>query len=62
MSETERICRMLCIVITKAELFACECLEQRGFRFLIDFGYQNAIDKAALLLTGDRTLTPYRGR
>jgi hypothetical protein len=31
-------------------VFAGEFLESRGFTFLVDFGWQNAINKAAELL------------
>lgn len=36
------------IPATKA--YACRFLESRGLRFLIEFGIENAVDKAAELL------------
>lgn len=34
------------VVITDVQAAACRYLERRGQRFLVDFGYENAIDKA----------------
>lgn len=34
------------ISLSEAENRACRYLEKHGFRFLIDFGYTNAIEKA----------------
>jgi hypothetical protein len=34
-------------------IYAGEFLESRGFRFLVDFGWFNAIDKAAEILADE---------
>lgn len=62
MSETERICRSVGIAITRVELHAAEYLERYGFKFLVDFGYGNAVAKAAAVHTNDLSVQPYRGR
>ncbi len=35
---------------TDEQLLACVWLEVRGFRFLVDFGYENALQKAEDIL------------
>jgi len=34
------------VTLSEAEDRACQYLENNGFRFLIDFGYSNAVEKA----------------
>ncbi len=35
-------CRKLGIALTPWQMWACQFLEQQGFRFCVDFGYENA--------------------
>ncbi len=44
---TAQWCENLIIEISEEQEFACAYLERRGYRFLIDFGYENAEDIAA---------------
>lgn len=46
MTPYRELVRMLGIVVTQAQDRACRYLEHHGFRFCVDFGYENAIDKA----------------
>jgi hypothetical protein len=39
-------CRWMGIELKPYVAFACEYLESHGFRFCIDFGYGNAVEKA----------------
>lgn len=39
-------CLQLGISLTPPQFYACAYLENNGLRFCVDFGYQNAIDKA----------------
>jgi hypothetical protein len=46
---------------TDAQDLACAYLEGHGQRFLVDFGYENAIEKAAYLpLRGDHCTEDYK--
>ena len=38
--------RLLRLRVSPSRLAACVYLERHGFRFLVDFGYQNATDLA----------------
>ncbi len=39
--------RLLKLKVNPEQAFACLFLEAKGQRFLVDFGYENAIEKAA---------------
>ena len=39
-------CRMLDLRLPPYQYFACLYLESHGFKFCVDFGYDNAVDKA----------------
>lgn len=43
-------CDRLDIELTLEQHIACAFLEGRGLRFLVDYGYGNAIEKAMRLL------------
>lgn len=62
MTESELICRIIGVVLTRAEVSACAFLEQRKYRFCVDFGYQNAIDKAAELYAKELEQQMTKGR
>lgn len=42
----DKLVRLLEVEITSEQLHACRYLEGRGFRFCVDFGYENAVEKA----------------
>jgi len=44
-----KVVRQLGLVLTPEQDLACAFLEARGFRFCVDFGYQNAVAKAETL-------------
>lgn len=46
MSEFDRICARLCLDLPHYVQCACRYLEDRGKRFCVDFGYQNATELA----------------
>lgn len=46
MLSAEEFCRRLKVRLTPRERNACAYLESHDQRFLIDFGYANAIEKA----------------
>lgn len=37
--------RLLNLRLTPEEVEVCRCLEARGLRFCVDFGYSNAFEK-----------------
>lgn len=41
--------RLLHLDVTPEQDFACRLLELWGWRFLIDYGYDNAVERASLL-------------
>jgi len=43
-------CDRLDLELTLEQHIACAFLEGRGLRFLVDFGYENAVTKALMLL------------
>jgi hypothetical protein len=43
---SESVCRMLGIQLTPMQAMACRYLEMFGYRFCVDFGYDNAVQKA----------------
>jgi hypothetical protein len=43
-------CDRLDLELTLEQHIACAFLEGRGLRFLVDFGYENAVAKALKLL------------
>lgn len=47
---------------TDKQDIAAVFLEGKGYEFLVDFGYENAIDKAKLIMTGQKIDPPYRNR
>ena len=46
MIDSEQWCQRLGIELRPYQRFACQYLESHGLRFLIDFGYGNAVDMA----------------
>ena len=53
MSEYTNLKALLKLKTTKHVDFAAAFLESRGFRFCVDFGYQNAVEKAASIMTAE---------
>lgn len=52
----EKMCEVIGVTLTPAQIDACRYLECCGFRFCVDFGYENACEKAAThWLTDDAT-------
>ena len=43
---TDETCRQLGLTLTPEQWRACRYLERQGQRFCIDFGYDNAVEKA----------------
>jgi hypothetical protein len=43
----DKAVKELGLVLSNEVVFACRLLESRGYRFMIDFGYMSAIEKAA---------------
>ncbi len=52
-SEFDEMRRMLKLRVTGAKEFACRYLESRGLRFCVDYGTDNAIEKATDLMLSD---------
>lgn len=42
MTHAEEVCRWIDVTLTEAQIAAARYLETVGYRFLIDFGYDNA--------------------
>ena len=53
MGEYHRLKKLLRLRMTKQVDFAAEFLESRGLRFCVDFGYENAVEKAAAIMTAE---------
>ncbi len=47
MSDHLRLSRLVGIVLSSKQRYACEFLELRGLRFCVDFGYENCEQMAA---------------
>ena len=62
MSRAETVCRLIDVTLTPQQIAACRCLERAGQRFLIDFGYDNAIDKARAYWRSRRQSRKAEGR
>ncbi len=41
------VVRLMKLDVNPEQAFACLFLEAKGLRFLVDFGYENAIEKAS---------------
>lgn len=46
----DRYCELFWESFPDEVVFACHLLEAAGQRFCVDFGYENAIDKASQIL------------
>lgn len=44
MKNAEQLCKLLDIELSADERHDCRYLERRGYRFCVDFGYDNAAD------------------
>lgn len=53
MSEAERTAKLIGLRLSRPVRLAAEILERHGQRFCVDFGYHNAVDKAAAIRPSD---------
>lgn len=47
----DRTSKLLRLKLDRRVSFACQYLEDRGYKFCVDYGFKNAIAKAAALET-----------